>query len=112
MTVPVAALPPITPFTCQITAEIEDPETVALKDCVAPARTLAVAGETLIVILDPDEELELVDDDPLTVPVQPASETAAIRNTKSSERQKRNWIGFSMGKVIEKEASERRISSL
>jgi len=89
----------------------EDPETVALKDCVAPARTVAVAGETLTVTLDPEEELELEDDDPLTVPVQPASATAAIRNTKNSGCRIQHLIGFSMGKVIEKEASERRIPS-
>src|SRR5580692_10812705 len=47
--VPVAELPPCTPFTCQVTAVFDDPVTVALKDCVAPARTLALAGEILTV---------------------------------------------------------------
>ena len=89
----------------------EDPETVALKDCVAPARTVAVAGETLTVTLDPEEELELEDDDPLTVPVQPAMATDNNSNTNSSESRKRNWIGFFMGQAIDKEASELRIPS-
>ena len=52
--VPVAALPPATPFTCHVTAVFDDPVTVALNDCVAPARTFALAGETETVTLDPE----------------------------------------------------------
>jgi hypothetical protein len=44
--VPVVALPFATPFTCQLTAVFVAPETAALKDCAAPARTLTVAGES------------------------------------------------------------------
>jgi hypothetical protein len=109
--VPVEALPPVTPLTCQVTAEFDDPETVALKDCVAPTRTFAEAGETLTVTLDPDEVLELEDDDPLTVPVHPARAIADSSKTKSCEPRKRKWIGFFMGKAIKKEASEHRIPS-
>ena len=44
--VPAAALPPVTPFTCQVTDEFDVPLTVAAKVCVAPARTVAGLGET------------------------------------------------------------------
>jgi len=43
--VPMDALPPVTPFTCQLTAVFEDPLTVAPNACVAIARTLAEFGE-------------------------------------------------------------------
>jgi hypothetical protein len=73
----------VTPLTCQVTAVFDDPETVAPKDCVAPERTFAVAGETLTETLDPEEELESEDDEPLTVPVQPARVTPASNKKKS-----------------------------
>jgi hypothetical protein len=44
--VPVLALPPATPFTCQVTAVLLVFFTVAAKVCVLAATTLAVAGET------------------------------------------------------------------
>ena len=44
--VPVVDVPPVTPFTCQVTAVFEVPETVAANVCEAPARTLAEFGET------------------------------------------------------------------
>lgn len=79
--VPVAELPPVTPFTCHVTAMFEVPDTVALKVCAAPARTLALVGDTFTVTPDPDggvfEPEEL-----LVVPMQPAS-VAADRTTKS-----------------------------
>ena len=64
----------------------DDPVTVALKDCVAPARTLALAGEMLTVTLEPEEEdvLEFEPDELFTVPVQPASAaTSSMIATKS-----------------------------
>jgi len=83
--VPVAELPPCTPFTCQVTAVFDDPVTVALKDCVAPARTLALAGEILTVTIEPEEDvLEFEPDELFTVPVQPASAaTSSMIETKS-----------------------------
>jgi hypothetical protein len=44
--VPVDELPPVTPFTCQVTDVFDEPLTVALNGWVAPARTLAGFGET------------------------------------------------------------------
>jgi hypothetical protein len=84
--VPVAVLPPATPFTCQETELFDDPTTVALKDFVPPARTLVAAGETVTVTLDPEGGvLELEGGELLVVPVQPAKITAAGRNTKSGK---------------------------
>ena len=60
--VPVAEPPPVTLFTCQVTAEFDVPETAALKFCVVPARTFALAGEILTVTPEPGEgglDLEL-----------------------------------------------------
>jgi hypothetical protein len=46
--VPLVALPPATPFTCQVTPLFcESFETVAVNCCVCPVFTLAVAGVTL-----------------------------------------------------------------
>ena|SRR5260221_547147 len=70
--VPVVALPPVTPFTCQVTELFEEPVTVALNDCDAPARTFAVPGETETETVDPPEFVG-----PLVVPVHPAREVAA-----------------------------------
>jgi hypothetical protein len=46
-TVPVVELPPCAPFTLQVTAVLEEPETVAVKDCAAPVTKVAVVGEML-----------------------------------------------------------------
>ena len=70
--VPVVALPPVTPSTCQFTELFEEPVTVALNDCDAPARTFAVPGETETETVDPPEFVG-----PLVVPVHPAREVAA-----------------------------------
>jgi hypothetical protein len=43
--VPVVAPPPVTPFTCQVTAVLAVFCTVAVKVCDAPVATLAVPGE-------------------------------------------------------------------
>jgi hypothetical protein len=45
--VPCAASPPATPLTCQLTAELGDPRTLALKVRVAPAASVVADGETL-----------------------------------------------------------------
>ena len=94
--VPVAVLPPATPFTCQLTAVFEDPATVALNDLVAPTRTVALAGETVTVTLDPEGgELEFPGwelADPLVVPVHPASAAAASRTTRNREDRKANFF--------------------
>jgi hypothetical protein len=44
--VPNNALPPVTPFTCQVTAVLAVPETVAVNSCVPPAGIVTVAGAT------------------------------------------------------------------
>jgi len=95
--VPIAALPPATPFTCQVTAGFADPATVALKDCVAPARTFALAGAMVTVTLDPEGgPLELEGDEPFVVAVQPASAAAASRNTKSIDCRRASFLNFFM----------------
>jgi hypothetical protein len=83
--VPVAELPPVTPFTCQVTAVFDVPDTVALKDCVAPARTLALAGDTFTVMPDPDGGVLELEPEELVVPVQPASIATTTRNGGASE---------------------------
>ena len=77
--------------------------TVALKDFVAPARTLALAGETMTVTFDPEGGvvgLEL--DELFVVPVQPASSMAASRNTGSSERRKTDLLTFAIDRSPER----------
>lgn len=89
--VPTAALPPVTPLTCHVTEAFDDPETVALKDCVDPARTMALAGETVTVTLDPEEGAF---ESCLTVPVQPASVAATINNTRGTECRRPKILRF------------------
>jgi hypothetical protein len=85
--VPAAALPPVTPFTCQVTEVFVVPVTWALNDFVALARTLAVAGVTVTVTPAPEEgTLELEGDELFVVPVQPESTAANSRDTKSNKR--------------------------
>jgi hypothetical protein len=109
--VPVAALPPATLFTCQVTAVFDDPATVALNDFVARARTLALAGETVTVTLEPEGGvLELKGDELFVVPAQPASAAAASRNTKSSEFRKANSLNFTI--KVPKTAPMRRIECI
>lgn len=85
--VPVDATPPATPFTCHVTEEFEEPLTAAVKDCVAPARTLADFGETETVTAGggvpgpPPPIVEL-----LTVPVHAASKKTAERAMKRERR--------------------------
>jgi hypothetical protein len=109
--VPVAALPSATPFTCQVTAVFDDPATVALNDFVAPARTFALAGETVTVTLDPEGGvLELEGDELFVVPAQLASAAAANRNTRSGECRKTNFLNFSINRGTENAAPMRRIA--
>ena len=85
--VPVAALPPVTPFTCQVKAVFDVPVTVALKDCIAPARTFALEGETLTVTPDPEEgELEAELDEIFVAPVQPETAATAVKTMQSRGR--------------------------
>jgi hypothetical protein len=110
--VPVAALPPATPFTCQVTEVFDDPVTVTVKDCAAPARTFAVAGETVTVTPDPEgDELELELAELFVVPAQPASAAAAARNTRDSECRKASFFNLSIREHNQRAAPKRRIVS-
>ena len=42
---PFAELPPLTPLTCQVTAVLVDPVTVAVNDCVAIVPSVTTLGE-------------------------------------------------------------------
>jgi hypothetical protein len=109
--VPVPALPPATPFTCQVTEAFDEPVTVALKDCVAPARTFALGGATVTVTPDPEGGAPVLDSDAFfVVPVQPASATAPARNTKSSPCRQANSLSLSIRKRTESPAPMRRIA--
>jgi hypothetical protein len=104
---PTAALPPATPFTCQFTDVFDDPVTVALKDCVAPARTLALGGATITVTPDPEGgATEVADEELFVVPVQPASVAAAARNTKNSEYGRANSFSLSIVKSHRKPGAQ------
>src|SRR5690348_14467013 len=46
--VPLMLSPPVAPFTCQVTAVLVDPVTVAVNCCVAPPATLALVGEMVM----------------------------------------------------------------
>jgi hypothetical protein len=48
---PVARLPPVTPWTCQVTAVFVEPETMAENCCVPKLGMLGVPGETRIVMV-------------------------------------------------------------
>ncbi len=64
----------------------DDPVTVALKDFVAPARTLAVEGETTTVTLDVEGGgTGLETDELLVVPVQLLNPAAVSKTEKSGE---------------------------
>ncbi len=58
--VPVVAFPPVTPFTCQVTAVLVVFCTVAVKVCDAPAVTLAVPGEIEILTGGGEEDAVMV----------------------------------------------------
>jgi hypothetical protein len=59
--VPRVAEPPTTPFTAQVTAVFELPETVAVNGKESPARILAVEGATVIVVVPGAEGVEGVE---------------------------------------------------
>jgi hypothetical protein len=106
---PIAALPPATPFTCHVTAVFDDPATVAPKDFVAPARTLALAGETATVTLDPEGAvLGLEGDELFVVAVHPARAAAASGSKKSFEYRKINFSNLSIRMQTERSAFRRR----
>jgi hypothetical protein len=106
--VPVAAPPPVTPFTCQVTPVFDDPEIMALKDWVRPALTFALAGETESVTLDPEGGIVGLEGDELfVVPAQPASATAASRNMGSAEYREANLFHLSIRKHTESVAPRR-----
>jgi len=110
--VPVATLPPGTPFTCHVTEVVDDPATVALKDCVAPARTLALGGVTVTATLDPEEgALELAGDEVFVVPVQAARAAEAARKTKSSACREANSFILCIRKFTERRGCMRRTAN-
>jgi hypothetical protein len=78
--VPLAALPPVTPFTCHVTGVFDVPDTVALKVWVALARTSAPAGEIFTLTPDPGAGvLEFEPEELVVVPVHPESNATASR---------------------------------
>jgi hypothetical protein len=107
--VPAAALPPATPFTCQVTEVFVDPVIDALNDFVAPARTSALAGETVTVTRDPEGGgLGLEVDELLVVPVHPARVATASRNTNSNGCRKTEFLNFSISMSTDSAAIRRR----
>jgi hypothetical protein len=107
--VPVEAVPPVTPFTCQVTEVFDDPVTVALNDFVATALTFALVGETVTVTLCPlGGVLELEGDELLVAPVHPASAIAASRDAQSTECLLVKVLNFSIGRDTEGTALPRR----
>jgi hypothetical protein len=71
LTVPVADAPPVTPFTCQVTLELEVPVTATVNGCESPARTVAEFGETLTVTFGGGGGAPgLPDPDPVVRPAQ------------------------------------------
>lgn len=113
--VPVAALPPATPFTCQVTEVFDDPEAVALKDCVAPTRTLALDGEIVTVTLDPEEgelEFELEEEEGFVVPVQPPSDTKSSRSAKPAACCETRFLSCAIGKSARNVVAEADAPSL
>jgi len=44
-------LPPVVPFTCQLTFEFVVPETIAVNCCVAPAARVTLLGETVTTMM-------------------------------------------------------------
>ena len=81
--VPEAIFPPATPFTCHVTAVLDDPVMTALNDSVAPTLTVALDGETLAVTPDADGGVLAFDGEELCVaPVHPAMAVATSRQTQ------------------------------
>jgi len=87
--VPVAALPPVTPFTNQFTELFAEPVTVALNGCEAPNRTLAELGETATVM---PEDCELVARDLEEFAVEPAQPNWTEVQTRTNAKLRRGTI--------------------
>jgi hypothetical protein len=90
--VPVAEEPPVTPFTCQLTALFDDPVTVAVNVCDAPGRRFAVPGETETAMPEAEgddgndgEVVPVEFEVPFVVPVHPVN--AMTVRTKIARRE-------------------------
>ena len=91
--VPVVLLPPVTPFTCQVTAVFEVPVTVAVNWVWAPSATVTVEGDTETVIVGPPPPLLLLPPPQPIIRNSPAeSRTAPPRRKKSAIEVLRNFI--------------------
>jgi hypothetical protein len=71
------ALPPATPFTCQLTAVLVEFDTVAVNCCVAPVCTVAVPGATVTLTVGGGTVL-------LLLVSHPAKAISRIRHTKAN----------------------------
>src|ERR1051325_7246554 len=89
--VPRVAFPPATPFTAQVTAVFEVPETAAVNCWVPPARTDCAAGVTLMMTADEPGLL------PLLPPAQPERKDTAARNAKGMCRLRMAHSGKGFG---------------
>src|SRR6516164_2138299 len=92
--VPVLPLPPVTPFTSQVTAVFEVPVTVALNWVCAPSATLTVEGETETVIMVPPPSplLLLPPPQPIIVNSPAENRTTDPRRTTSAIEVLRKFI--------------------
>jgi hypothetical protein len=89
--VPVAALPPARPFTSHVRAMFDVPVTVALKDCVAPTRTLTGLGDTETLIAGGG--LPALPEEPLVTPAHRAwNSAAAITKMSEMRRMAVGWV--------------------
>src|SRR6516162_404130 len=92
--VPVVLLPPVTPFTSQVTAVFEVPDTVAVNWVWAPSARLTVAGETDTVIVVPPPLLLLLQPPQPTKTDSPTESRATHpRRTTSAIEALRKFIG-------------------
>jgi|SRR6516225_5056732 len=80
--VPVAALPPGVPFTCQVTAVFVVPVTVAVNCVLAPGLSVALAGVTVMVIGGGGELL----------PQEPRNREAASPTAKKASERMRSLV--------------------
>src|SRR6516165_7764395 len=91
--VPVVLLPPVTPFTCQVTAVFEVPVTVAVNWVWAPSATLTVEGETETVIMVPPTPLLLLPPPQPIIRNDPAASRRTLpRRTRSAIEVLRKFI--------------------
>jgi hypothetical protein len=98
--VPVAAAPPVTPFTCQFTDVFDDPVTVAVNVWLPPTRTLALLGNTDtlmppdVVCVGEDDVFELL----FVMPEHPACRSAP--STSSEIREARRITMFTTNRSL------------